>query len=523
MSSAGRKDPAVLLVRDYLLGNERSWPGRVAYISNSSRRTWGEVAERSRRLAAALRSLGVRQGDAVGSMARDGHEIVEVWYAACMLGAVRTGINPRYALSGIEHVLRDSGIKVLVVEGGTCEDLFVGVEERPTTLESVIGLGLHSQELDYDRLLKEVDELPEAEWADVAAADAAMISYTSGSTSGPKGVVATHSAVAACQVNTWFQTGMDCDENFLHTLPASGTNILMATWNVYNGSTVVLVDKFETASAIAAIKRENVTTAVFVPTMLQDVLDQLERDGDTLPSLRRVIYGSAPSSPALIRRAASVLGCELQQWYGSTEATAGWTTVLSHADHVRGLNGEPQILRSIGRPTLHTELRIVDGEGNELPHGEIGTIAARSATTMLRYHNLPEQTAQVLRRDDWLEVGDVGYQDEERYVYVLARKDFMIISGAYNVFPTIVENCLTEHPAISEAVVFGLPHERWGEVVSAAVVATRPIDLDEVREFCKAALAAFEIPKQLFVVDQFPLGSTGKVLRNNVRAMFLDG
>lgn len=517
-----KTDPFFMPVRDYLLGNERSWPDKVAYISGSSSRTWGDVAERARRLAAVLRSLGVAEGDVVGTMARDGHEVVEMWYAACMLGAIRTGINPRYSAAGIEHVLRDSEIKVLVVEGGMCEALLDNANV-PDSLEAVIGFGQHDRQLDYQQLLKESDELPVDQWAEVRADDVAMISYTSGSTSGPKGVVATHGAIASCQINTWFQTGMAADEIFLHTLPASGTNILMATWNVYNGSSVVLVDKFETASAITAIQQAHVTTAVFVPTMLQDVLDHLGSSGESLPTLRRVIYGSAPSSPALIRRAASVLGCELQQWYGSTEATAGWTTVLTHADHVRGLAGEPHLLASIGRPTLHTELRIVDDQGNELPRGEVGTLAARSATTMLRYHHLPEQTAQVLKRDGWLEVGDVGYQDDEGFVYVLSRKDFMIISGAYNVFPTIVENCLTEHPSIAEAVVFGLPDERWGEVVCAAIVASDPIGLEDLKEFCKETLSAYEIPKRLFVVDRFPWGSTGKVSRADVRAMFLDG
>ncbi|HWL43695.1 MAG TPA: AMP-binding protein [Ilumatobacter sp.] len=509
-------------MRDYLLGNERTWPSRVAYISNDSHRTWGEVAERSRRLATALRTLGVQRGDVVATMSTDGHEVVELWYAAAMIGAVRTGVNPRFSHAGVAHVLGDADIKVLIVEGGKCETLLAESGHRLETLQTVIGFGAHDQAHDYERLLKEADELPESEWADIAADEVAMISYTSGSTSGPKGVVATHSAVATAQVNTWFQSGMTPDEVFLHTLPASGTNILMATWNVFNGATVVLVDKFDTVTAIEAIQRDRVTTAFFVPTMLQDLLDELDRRGETLPSLRRVIYGAAPSTPALIRRTAATLSCNLQQWYGSTEATAGWTTILSDADHARALAGEPQILRSIGRPTLHTELRVVDDDGNEVPRGSIGAIAARSATTMLHYRNLAEQTAEVIRRGEWLEVGDVGYQDDDGYVYVLARKDFMIISGGYNVFPTIVENCLTEHPAISEAVVFGLPDERWGEAVTAAVVATGPIDETEVREFCRATLAGYEVPKQIFVVDGFPWGSTGKVSRNDVRAGFLD-
>lgn len=522
MSIIARKDHSLLLVRDYLLGNERSWPSRVAYTSNGSHHSWGEVAERSRRLAAALRNLDLGRGDVVATMSTDGHEVVELWFAAAMLGAVRTGVNPRFSFGGVAHALRDSGVKVLIVEGGGCEELLAGAGPHPETLHTIVGFGRHDQEHDYELMLKEADELAVSEWEDVAGDEVAMISYTSGSTSGPKGVVATHAAIAATQVNTWFQSGMAPDEVFLHTLPASGTNILMATWNVYNGATVVLVDKFDTMTAIEAIQRDHVTTAFFVPTMLQDVLDALDRRGETLPSLRRVIYGAAPSSPALIRRAAATLGCEFQQWYGSTEATAGWTTILSHADHIRGLSSKPQLLRSIGRPTLHTELQIVDDDGAELPRGSIGTIAARSITNMVHYRNLPEQTTQVLRRGDWLEVGDVGYQDDEGYVYVLSRKDYMIISGGYNVFPTIVENCLTEHPAIAEAVVFGLPDERWGEVVSAAVVATGPIDEAEIKEFCRSALAVYEVPKQIFAVDSFPWGSTGKILRNDVRAQFLD-
>lgn len=511
----------MLFVRDYLLGNERAWADRVAYTSKSTHRTWREVAARSRRLATALRRLGVGPGDVVGTMGSDGHEVVELWFAASMIGAVRTGVNPRYSASGMEHVIRDSEVKVLVVEGGKCETDLEGMTERPTSLQAVIGFGEHHQALDYDTLLAEADELLEADWAPIADDDVAMISYTSGSTAGPKGVVATHAAITLVQTNTWFQAGMGSHEVFLHTLPASGTNILMATWNVFNGSTVVLVDRFETRTAIDAVANEGVTTAFFVPTMLQDVLDVLEQEQRQLPDLRRVIYGAAPSTPALIRRVATVLGCELQQWYGSTEATAGWTTLLSGEDHVRGLDDKPHILQSVGRPTLHTELRIVDDDGNELPRGEVGAIAARSATTMLHYRNLPEQTAAVLRRGDWLEVGDVGYQDEDGYVYVLSRKDFMIISGGYNVFPTIVENCLAEHPRIDEAVVFGLPDERWGEVVSAALVVNGEIDEEQVRDFCRATLASYEIPRQIFVVEAFPWGSTGKTSRTDVRAMFL--
>lgn len=511
----------VMLVRDYLAGNQRAWPERIAYISRSTRRTWGQVADRSMRLASVLRELGVERGDVVGAMARDGHEIVELWYAAGMIGAVRTGVNPRFSPAGVAHVLRDSEMKVLIVEGGDCEQLLRDAGELPPSLEFVIGFGDHSQAHDYDMLVSSADPLPKNSWAHVGARDVAMISYTSGSTSGPKGVVADHGAIASCQMNTWFQTGMASNEMFLHTLPASGTNILMATWNVYNGSTVVLVDKFDTASALAAIEREGVTTAVFVPTMLQDVLDMIERGATRPPTLRRVIYGSAPSSPALIRRALQVLGCELQQWYGSTEATAGWTTVLTHEDHLRGVTDKPEVLTSIGRPTLHTDLRIVDDEGTELPRGEVGAIAARSRTTMIGYRNLPEQTAAVLKRGDWLEVGDVGYQDDDGYVYVLSRKDFMIISGGYNVFPTIVENALTSHAAVSEAVVFGLPDERWGEMVSAAVVLSSPVDLDDLKEYCKSLLALYEVPKQIFVVDRMPWGSTGKVNRTAIRAQFL--
>ena len=247
-----------MLVRDYAVRNAATWPEREAYVSSTARLTWGQVVDRAWRFAAALRRRGIGKGDFVACMATDTHELVEVWLACCALGAVRVGVNYRYPPDVVAHVLRDSGSRVLVVQGGICEELFGAVPPPDRAgLSAVVGFGEHALDIDYESLISANDPLPPDAWGDLEPSDLALLGYTSGSTALPKGVLSSHRAVLAMGLNTWYQAGVRPDERYLHCLPTGGgVNILMATWNVFNGATIVLLDRFDAAGALVTIERE---------------------------------------------------------------------------------------------------------------------------------------------------------------------------------------------------------------------------------------------------------------------------
>ena len=510
-----------MLLRDYLAAQARTWPERTAYVVGASRHTWGETMNRVGRLSTALAALGVRQGDVVATLGRDGHTTVEVWFSTATTGAIRTGINWRYSAREVEHILRDARVSALVVEGGAPEDLLSKVDL--TTLPNlrwIIGHGEHAQDLDYEKLLSEHAPLVPESWPDIAEDEPIAIHYTTGSTGFPKGVVWSQRSVVVAQLNTWLQSGARNDEVYLHALPAAGVPILLATWNVFVGGTIVLMPQFSAGEALRLIEAERVTAALLVPTMMLDVLDNPDFGGTDISSLRKVTYGSAPASPALVRRAIDEFGCELQQWYGSTEGVGGWFAMLQDSDHRWALENDHGLLQSCGRPTLHTELRILDEQGGILPPGEVGEIAVRSEAVMTEYLGMPAETSEALPGGGWLKTGDVGRLDERGYLYLVDRKKFLIITGAYNVYPVVVENVLAEHPAVREVSVVGAPDDRWGEVVVAVVVAHREVEEDELKNFCRDRLATFEVPKRIVFVDQLPRGATGKLLKREIRDWF---
>lgn len=502
-----------MLIRDYLESNARCWPDRLAYVSRSGRFTWGATADRVQRLAAALQGLGVKKGDVVASLTLDAQEVVETWFACCTIGAVRTGINFRYAPREMAHIMNDASVTVLFVQD-ECEALFRAIDEPLPSLRAVVGVGDHGFDLDYDELLRTHDDPPAR--VDLDDDDAVALSYTTGSTGLPKGALWSQGAVVAALLQTMFQAGMRRDDVWLHCLPAAGLPIVGATWNVYNGSRTVLMDKFSPRAALELIQEEGVTAALWVPTMLSDVLSDPDFDSFDVASLRLIVYGSAPTTPELVRRAIDRFGCELQQWYGATEAAGGFFTMLHHEDHRQALDGRPELLASCGRPTLHVRLAILDDEGAEVPVGEVGELCVRSETVMKGYVNRPDETASALK-DDWLHTGDLGRRDADGYVYLVDRKHFMIITGAYNVYPVVVENAIAEHPLVSEVCVVGIPDDRWGEAVCAVVVAAEGLTEDTLLEFCREQLAKFEVPKRIDFVDVLPRGATGKVLKLEVR------
>jgi acyl-CoA synthetase (AMP-forming)/AMP-acid ligase II len=298
--------------------------------------------------------------------------------------------------------------------------------------------------------------------------------------------------------------------------------VIMSMFGLGNGMTHVIPEgQFEIARFLRDIERFRVTVASLFPTMMQRAIREVRNGHYDLASLRVMTYGSAPAAPRLLREAHDFFGCGFLQAYGLTES-GGWVTHLSPADHREGFAGRPELLASAGRPGLLYDVAVCDDEGRPLPAGSVGEVWVRGPSMMKGYVNLPEQTAQVLK-GGWLRTQDIGRLDAEGYLYLVDRRNFMIISGAVNVYPAGVEAVLLQHPDIEEAAVLGAPHPEWGEAVVAIVRARegrRPGER-ELASFCHARLSGPESPKHVVFVDELPRNSTGKVdkayLRNWLR------
>jgi acyl-CoA synthetase (AMP-forming)/AMP-acid ligase II len=492
-------------------------PLKPAFIDGERLLTWSELDDQVSRLAAGMGDLGVSKGDPVAVLSRDRLEIVVHWLACMRLGAVRVGVNPRYSAREMRHVIRDCGAPVILVDTALAHLLPTPEDGDHNPPKLIQITGSQQAERTYTSLLVKATRA----WPTLLDDDLALISYTSGTTGLPKGVLISHGAIGAALVNTTIMMGLAPDDVWYQAGSLAWAAALMAFLGLTNGMTTVLPGDGETytpESLIQAIKHRGVTAVALVPVMIRGLLQRLENDDVDLSDLRLLGYGSSPAPPALVRRVREILpSAKLVQIYGATECSGGWVTVLSNADHVRALSDHPHLLESCGRATLWSDVRVADDEGNQAPRGEHGEVWVRSPTACQGYHQLPEQTANLFV-GDWIRTNDIGWMDEEGYLYLTDRKDFMIITGAINVFPSVVENVIREHPAVQDVAVVGVRHPRWGEAIVAVVelcpgAQARPEDLLAV---CRGKLAAFEVPKHIEFVAELPRNATGKIARTEI-------
>ncbi len=498
-----------LLPRDLIARCARNYADKVAYFCGEGARTWRQMHQQSDRLAGALQALGIRKGHAVGIFGYESFVVYEHVYACMKAGAVRVSINWRSPPAQILHVLRDSRIRVLLVQSACLGSLEAIREEISELGITLVGYGgEHDLAFDYASLLAKAEN-PQP--PSIEENDPLLYIYTSGTTGNPKGVVLTHGSV----VNTIFQSlvarGLHTDDVWYQAGQSCWMSVIMLLYGLGNGMSHVLPDGvFDVKKFLSDVERRRVTVGSLVPTNLQRVIDECRRGTYDVSSLREVGYGSAPATPKLIREAYEVLGCDLLQAYGMTEA--GWVTHLTAADHRYALAHEPELLRSAGRVGMSYELSIRDEEGNTLEPGGKGVVWIRGNSLMKEYLNLPEQTAETLR-DGWLCSNDIGSVDDRGYLYLLDRKKHMIISGAINVFPSGVEAVLAEHPSVYEAAVVGVPHPEWGEAVVAVIQAHSGVSAPSALEliaFCERRLSKPECPKHVLFVEELPKAATGK-------------
>jgi long-chain acyl-CoA synthetase len=478
---------------------------RTAVSCGDLRLSYAQTWERCRRLGGALRDLGLQSGDRVAVVGPNCHRYLEIYQAVPGAGMSIVPLNARHTPAELRYALVDSGAKALFTGIG---DLGPG-----DTVEHVFDLGDG-----YEELLASARPADPPE--DLTEDELAGLFYTGGTTGAAKGVMLTHRNLLANALHFGVCWPFTPDTVWLVIAPlfhAAGSLAVLAT--VWNAGRHVLLPNFDPGRALDLIESERVTSTLVVPTMLAAMSDeQLARPRD-VSSLRFLSHGGSPCAGETLRRAhAAFPAAELLHIYGATE-TAPIATLSPHEERLLGTPRE----RSCGQPAVGVDLAVVDVDGAPCTPGEVGEIAVRGPNVMAGYWNKPAETAAALVRG-WYRTGDLGYQDEDGFIYLVDRAKDMIVTGGENVYSTEVEDVLYHHPAVLEAAVFGIPDPQWGEAVHAVVVPRTPVDVDELLAHCRSRIAGYKVPKAIELRDEpLPKSGAGKLLKRELREPYWSG
>lgn len=480
-------------------------PNATMLIDGDVRRSFAEVGDRVARLARGLRSLGARPGDRIGILSLNSAAYAEIVLACAWGGYVTAPVNARWSVPEMQFQIDDAQIGICFVDGACAADA-----SRLTGLRHLVDTG---SELDELIAASEAIEDQRMGWDELAG-----LLYTGGTTGRAKGVMINARGILTSTYGSLASAGQPLvAERFLHISPFYHLAALGSLLTqVQLGSTHIMLPAFDIDAFLDTVQREEATATTLVPTMMHRVFSEALASGRRVPSLQRIGYGASPISEATLRLTMqAVPGVLLAQRYGMTELGPVATVLAAH-DHDLD---RPERLRSAGRAALHNEVRVVDPSDRPLPVGEVGEVVVRGANVMMGYWNLPEQTAETLR-GGWMHTGDLGYFDDEGYLYVVDRVKDMIVTGGENVFSTEVEKVLAAHPAVDQVAVVGVPDDDWGERVHACVVlaAGQSVDVQALREFTGQQIAHYKVPKTIAFIDEMPLSPVGKILKRELRA-----
>jgi long-chain acyl-CoA synthetase len=491
-------------------------PDHLAVVFEQDRLTWREFHARVARAANMLRALGIRPSDKVATVMTNCRELLEIYWAVPSIGAALVPLSPLLMPAGLGRLARDSDAKCLISQRAMLPTLGAIRGELAAQLEDRILLvdGAEPGYLDYAALTERAAETFEP--ARVRSEDLFNIMYTSGTTGLPKGIM--HSHFTRSMYALWLGAAwrMTPESRALHTgaLVFNGAFITMMA-SFYLGGTFCLARQFNAEEMIATIERERITHIMVVPSQIIALFNSPTFDPGRLASLEMILSLGAPLLNEYKDRLNRALPDRFYELYGLTE---GFVTILDRADAVRKAG-------SVGCPPQYSEMRIVGEDGRDCPPGEIGEIVGRSPILMSGYYKRPDLTAQAIR-DGWLYSGDVGYVDDEGYLYLVDRKKDMIDSGGVKVYPKDVEEIAAQHPAVREAAVFGVPHEKWGETPLAAVILRdgATVTAAELRDWINARVAArYQRVSEVVILPDFPRSAAGKTLKRELRAPYWAG
>ncbi len=501
----------------------RYFGDRIACYREHDTLTYAHLIARAYQGAAALRKLGVNKGDRVAVLMLNSPEYVELFYSCLIAEAVIVPINTRWSVADVAFAINDSSCAALVVDDRFLPNVRE-IRQLAPCLQAVLFTGIDaapSATVRYEDALTAADRDAYL-WGEAEAEDLAGLFYTSGTTGGPKGVMLTHRNILANTLNMLAGQSMEPDRVWLHVAPlfhlADNSMLHVAT---FCGRANAFLAQFEPEATLRAIEKYRVTDTVLVPAMLNAVINCQAIDRYDVSSLRHLFYGASPTPLTLLERARQRFNLRFRQGYGMTECSPV-LTLLEPEDHVfEEAADDFARIKSVGRPAIGVELRVVDSQDRDMPPGEAGEIVARGDVVMKGYWNRPEITAEALR-GGWMHTGDIGVLDERGYLHLRDRKKDMIKPGGENVYSPEVEATIVSHPAVLEAAVIGVPDPKWMEGIRAIVVVREGMALreEELIEFCRARMAHFKCPGSVMFTNALPKGGTGKVQKTELRAQF---
>lgn len=504
------------------------WPDKPAITFQNKTQTWSETFQRCHAAATMLKQAGVERGDRVIFLGLNSNVCYESYYSPALIGAILVPVNYRLSVREMIECVEDCAPKVLIVDAHYVEPA-KAIQKACSSIGTVIYVGAEATPegmISYEQTLADI--IASGEQCAISPSkddETVIVFYTGGTTGRSKGVMLS---------NFNFQCNTDCSIplyrmqegwNFIVLGPlfhlAAGARVFSST---AIGGHCVILPKFDVLDMFQTIERYQINSATLVPTMLQMTLDHPEFANFDRSSLKMIAYGAAPMSMALLSRVIQAFpDTEIFQTFGMTEAAPVLTTLDSKYHVLEGPNSNK--LGSVGQAVSHVDLKIVDEDEMELPAGETGEILAQGENIMTGYWNLPDLTAAALQ-GGWYHTGDAGYLDEEGFLFLEGRIKDMIVSGGENVYPIEVENVLSDHPAIHQCAVIGIPHEIWGEAVHAVVVLEGESQATEKEliNFCKDQIASYKCPISVTFRDEpMPLSPINKILKTELRKPFWEG